>query len=59
MANAIGYDKRIGARFLNASVGFGGSCFQKDVLSLVYLCEYFGLKKVAKYWQSVIFCDKY
>uniref|UniRef100_A0A0G4HK13 UDP-glucose 6-dehydrogenase n=1 Tax=Chromera velia CCMP2878 TaxID=1169474 RepID=A0A0G4HK13_9ALVE len=51
---AIGTDGRIGPKFLNASVGFGGSCFQKDILNLVYLCESFGLPEVAKYWQSVV-----
>lgn len=54
VARAIGTDSRIGPRFLNASVGFGGSCFQKDVLNLVYLCEHFGLPEVARYWEQVI-----
>jgi len=54
VARAIGMDSRIGNRFLNASVGFGGSCFQKDILNLVYICESFGLKEVAAYWQQVI-----
>ncbi|KAF7633851.1 UDP-glucose 6-dehydrogenase [Meloidogyne graminicola] len=54
VANAVGLDKRIGGHFLNASVGFGGSCFQKDVLSLVYLCEVLHLKQVADYWMNVI-----
>nr|CAD2148490.1 unnamed protein product [Meloidogyne enterolobii] len=54
VANAVGKDQRIGDRFLNASVGFGGSCFQKDVLSLVYLCEVLHLKQVADYWMNVI-----
>lgn len=58
VARAIGMDKRIGAAFLNASIGFGGSCFQKDILNLVYLCESFGLQEVADYWnQVVIFND--
>jgi len=48
-----GTDSRIGPHFLKASVGFGGSCFQKDVLNLVYLCESFGLKHVAEYWNQV------
>src|ERR1043165_6689091 len=50
VANAIGKDSRIGPKFLKASVGFGGSCFQKDILNLVYLCEHFGLPEVAAYW---------
>ncbi|RFC43972.1 MAG: UDPglucose 6-dehydrogenase [Verrucomicrobia bacterium] len=54
VAHAIGRDSRIGPKFLKASVGFGGSCFQKDVLNLVYLCEHFGLPEVAEYWESVI-----
>ncbi len=54
VANAIGKDSRIGAKFLKASVGFGGSCFQKDILNLVYLCEHFGLPEVAAYWESVV-----
>lgn len=51
---AIGTDSRIGPKFLKASVGFGGSCFQKDILNLVYLCEHFGLPDVAAYWEQVI-----
>jgi UDPglucose 6-dehydrogenase len=54
VALAIGMDSRIGPKFLRASVGFGGSCFQKDILNLVYLCERFGLPEVAAYWQSVV-----
>jgi UDPglucose 6-dehydrogenase len=54
VANAIGKDSRIGAKFLRSSVGFGGSCFQKDILNLVYLCESFGLPQVAAYWESVV-----
>lgn len=54
VAHAIGKDSRIGPKFLKASVGFGGSCFQKDVLNLTYLCEHFGLPEVAAYWESVI-----
>ncbi|XP_048243568.1 UDP-glucose 6-dehydrogenase-like isoform X1 [Haliotis rufescens] len=54
VANAIGTDSRIGPKFLQASVGFGGSCFQKDVLNLVYLCECLNLPEVADYWQQVI-----
>ncbi|KAG5227006.1 UDP-glucose dehydrogenase [Salix suchowensis] len=51
---AIGKDSRIGPKFLNASVGFGGSCFQKDILNLVYICECNGLPEVAEYWKQVI-----
>ncbi|MBI2497803.1 MAG: UDP-glucose 6-dehydrogenase [Opitutae bacterium] len=54
VANAIGRDSRIGPKFLKASVGFGGSCFQKDILNLTYLCESFGLPEVAAYWTSVV-----
>ncbi len=54
VANAIGRDSRIGPKFLKASVGFGGSCFQKDILNLVYLCEHFGLPEVALYWEGVV-----
>merc|ERR1712003_272298 len=54
VSRAIGTDSRIGKKFLNASIGFGGSCFQKDILNLVYLCEQFGLPEVAHYWQQVV-----
>ncbi len=54
VAKAIGTDSRIGPKFLNAGPGFGGSCFQKDILNLVYLCRYFGLPEVADYWQNVV-----
>jgi len=54
VANAIGKDSRIGPKFLKASVGFGGSCFQKDILNLVYLCDHFGLPEVAAYWEEVV-----
>ena len=54
VANAIGLDKRIGQEFLSAGPGFGGSCFQKDILNLVYLCEFYNLKEVAEYWEQVI-----
>ncbi len=54
VAHAIGKDSRIGPKFLKASVGFGGSCFQKDILNLVYLCEHFGLPEVASYWEGVV-----
>jgi len=59
VANAIGHDSRIGPKFLKASVGFGGSCFQKDILNLVYLCEHFGLKEVADYWSKVVEMNDY
>lgn len=59
VAHAIGQDSRIGEKFLKASVGFGGSCFQKDILNLVYLCEYFGLPEVASYWNGVIKMNDY
>ena len=54
VARAIGADSRIGPKFLKASIGFGGSCFQKDILNLVYLCEHFGLPEIAKYWESTL-----
>src|SRR3954468_10884534 len=54
VANAIGKDSRIGPKFLKASVGFGGSCFQKDILNLVYLCAHFGLPEVSSYWEAVV-----
>ncbi|MBN1403836.1 MAG: nucleotide sugar dehydrogenase [Opitutales bacterium] len=59
VANAIGKDKRIGPYFLHASVGFGGSCFQKDLLNLVYLCEAFNLPEVAEYWRQVVKMNDY
>ncbi len=59
VANAIGKDSRIGPKFLKASVGFGGSCFQKDILNLSYLCESFGLNEVASYWASVVKMNDY
>jgi len=54
VALAAGMDSRIGGRFLKASIGFGGSCFQKDILNLVYLCEHYGLRQPAEYWRHVI-----
>ena len=54
VAYAIGTDSRIGPRFLKASVGFGGSCFKKDILNLVYICQSYGLSEVADYWESVV-----
>tara|TARA_B110000438_G_scaffold173499_1_gene165809 strand:- start:222 stop:1568 length:1347 start_codon:yes stop_codon:yes gene_type:complete len=59
VAFAIGMDSRIGPKFLKASIGFGGSCFQKDILNLVYLCESFGLNEVAAYWEQVITMNDY
>ena len=59
VANAIGKDSRIGPKFLKSSVGFGGSCFQKDILNLVYLCETFGLPEVAAYWNHVVAMNDY
>ena len=59
VARAIGMDARIGPRFLNASVGFGGSCFKKDILNLVYICESYGLHEVAQYWESVLKINEY
>lgn len=59
VAAAIGTDSRIGPKFLKSSVGFGGSCFQKDILNLVYLCEHFGLPDVAAYWNGVIEMNDY
>ena len=54
VARAVGMDSRIGPKFLQSSVGFGGSCFQKDILNLVYISKSFGLNEVADYWQQVI-----
>jgi UDPglucose 6-dehydrogenase len=54
VAQAIGLDSRIGSKFLKASVGFGGSCFQKDILNLVYIAKSYGLHEVATYWEQVI-----
>ncbi|MEW5298888.1 MAG: hypothetical protein WDW36_001962 [Sanguina aurantia] len=59
VAHAIGTDSRIGGKFLNASVGFGGSCFQKDILNLCYVCETVGLKEVAEYWNQVVSINDY
>ncbi|KAL6983377.1 UDP-glucose 6-dehydrogenase 5 [Sarracenia purpurea var. burkii] len=59
VAHAVGKDTRIGHKFLNASVGFGGSCFQKDILNLVYICECNGLPEVANYWKQVIKVNDY
>jgi UDPglucose 6-dehydrogenase len=59
VAHAIGQDARIGRYFLRASVGFGGSCFKKDILNLVYLCEHYGLPEVARYWEQVVTMNEY
>ncbi|XP_054004677.1 UDP-glucose 6-dehydrogenase isoform X1 [Hylaeus anthracinus] len=59
VARAVGLDSRIGSKFLHASVGFGGSCFQKDILNLVYICECLNLPEVAAYWQQVINMNEY
>jgi UDPglucose 6-dehydrogenase len=59
IARAIGSDVRIGNKFLKASVGYGGSCFQKDILNLVYICESYGLKEVADYWHQVVLINDY
>ena len=53
VAHAVGTDSRIGPKYLKASVGFGGSCFQKDILNLVYLCECLNLPQVSAYWNQV------
>ncbi len=54
VAYVMGKDSRIGPKFLKSSIGFGGSCFKKDILNLVYLCEHYGLPQVAAYWESVV-----
>jgi UDPglucose 6-dehydrogenase len=59
LSKAIGMDHRIGPHFLKTSVGFGGSCFQKDILNLVYLCKYYGLDEVAEYWHQVVKINDY
>ncbi len=59
ISTAIGMDHRIGPHFLKASVGFGGSCFQKDILNLVYLCKFYGLHEVAEYWHQVVKINDY
>ncbi|MCJ7658646.1 MAG: nucleotide sugar dehydrogenase [Anaerolineales bacterium] len=59
VAHAVGTDRRVGPNFLRASVGFGGSCFKKDILNLVYLCDHFGLPEVSVYWEQVIKMNEY
>ncbi len=59
VAYAVGLDRRVGPHFLRASVGFGGSCFRKDVLNLAYLCEHFGLPEVGAYWEQVVRMNEY
>ena len=59
VAKAVGMDNRIGPKFLNASIGFGGSCFKKDILNLVYLCRHYGLNEVADYWEGVVKINEY
>ena len=59
VSNAIGADKRIGEKFLDAGPGFGGSCFQKDILNLVYLCQYYGLEKISSYWEQVLIVNNW
>jgi len=54
VARAVGFDSRIGSKFLKAGIGFGGSCFKKDILNLVYLCEHYGLRQAADYWRQVV-----
>jgi UDPglucose 6-dehydrogenase len=59
VSRAVGMDSRIGSKFLNASVGFGGSCFKKDILNMVYLCRFYGLNEVADYWEGVVKINEY
>ncbi len=59
VARAVGMDSRVGSKFLKAGIGFGGSCFKKDILNLVYLCSYYGLQEVADYWESVVKINEY
>ncbi len=59
VARAIGMDSRVGSKFLNAGLGFGGSCFRKDILILVYLCEYYQLNEVAAFWEQVVLINNY
>ena len=59
VSEAMGLDSRIGSKFLKAGVGFGGSCFKKDILNLVYLCEHYNLPEVARYWEQVVFMNEF
>ena len=59
VSKAVGMDNRIGPKFLKAGVGFGGSCFKKDILNLVYLCDHYGLDEVARYWEQVVLLNDY
>ena len=59
LSKAIGMDHRIGPKFLRTSVGFGGSCFKKDILNLVYLCKHYSLNEIADYWHNVIKINDY
>jgi UDPglucose 6-dehydrogenase len=59
VSRAVGADRRVGSLFLRAGVGFGGSCFQKDIQNLVYLCEHYGLDEVARYWEAVVTMNQY
>lgn len=59
VSRAIGMDSRIGSKFLSAGPGFGGSCFRKDILNLVYLCEYYQLNEVASFWEQVVTLNDY
>ena len=59
ISRAVGSDSRVGPKFLKSSVGFGGSCFQKDILNLVYICRSMGMDEVANYWEQVIIMNDY
>lgn len=59
VSRAVGMDSRIGPRFLRPSIGFGGSCFKKDILNLVYICDSYGLNEVARYWEAVVAMNDY
>jgi len=59
VSRAVGSDSRISSKFLRAGVGFGGSCFKKDILNLVYLCENYNLPEVARYWEQVVLMNEY
>ncbi len=59
VTSAMGLDSRIGSKFLKPGVGFGGSCFKKDILNLVYLCEHYNLPEVATYWEQVVLMNEY